>query len=97
MKLIETSSSAKSAITAEQIGTGLKGALSMDIYGGKSQQRVLVARLLACPAGQVEISTPAGFSAAVTGFDRVASIVNGILTGRRPRHRAVKTSQPCSA
>ncbi|AOG03414.1 hypothetical protein [Bosea sp. RAC05] len=96
MKVIETSASVRSAITADHIGAGLKGALSMDIYGGRSQQRVLVARLLACPAGQIEISTPAGFSAEVSGFDRAALIVNGMLAGRRLRHRAVKTSRPCS-
>ena len=73
-------------ITAEQIGSGLKGATSMEIYGGRNETRFLVARVMAKPAGRIEISTPTGFLAQVMDVERVASIVNGMVR-RRARHR----------
>ena len=73
-------------ITAEQIGSGLKGATSMEIYGGRNAERFLVARVTAKSSGRMEISTPAGFRAQVMDVERVASIVNGMVR-RRIRHR----------
>lgn len=71
------------AFTAEQIGSGLKGATSMDIYGGKTPGRVLLARVMANPAGQIEVSTPAGFHAQATDVNGVALILNSMVRRRK--------------